>query len=106
MEAGVKTAYKWLPVTVDYCIGCGKCVEACPQGCLELVWEFATLQRAGDCVSAGDCVDVCPQNGIRMAWVKTTGSQDVGHWCATPEPALRPPGRWLGWLWPKRAAAD
>lgn len=103
MEAAVETAYKWLPAIADYCLGCGKCVEACPHGCLELVWEFATLQRAGDCVSEGDCVDVCPQTAIRMEWVKAPGSQDVGRWCETPELAPSPPMGWFGWLFQKGA---
>lgn len=106
MEAGVETTYKWLPVITDYCLGCGQCVEACPHGCLELVREFATLKRAEECVSEGDCVEVCPQDAIRMEWVKTIGSQEVGRWCETPEPAASPPRRWFGWLFQKRLAAD
>ena len=104
METAVATAYKWLPVITDYCMGCGMCVEVCPHGCLELVWEFAKLRRPGECVSGGECMDVCPQNAIRMQWVKANGSQDVGRWCETPEPAPRPPRRWFGWLFEKGAA--
>ena len=99
----MNTTYKWLPVISDFCTGCGKCVEACPRGCLELEWDFATLPRAGDCVSEGDCVEVCPENGIRMEWVKTTGSPDVGIWCESPKPAPSPSMRWLGCLFQKRS---
>lgn len=107
MESGNEAAYKWLPVVSDYCTGCARCVDACPHECLDLVWEFATLQHPEDCVSEGVCVTVCPEGDIRMEWVKTTASQEVGRWCEAPEPLPSRPrsglrswlGAWLGnWL--------
>ena len=96
MATGNKTAHKWLPVVSDYCTGCAKCVDACPHGCLDLVWEFATLPRPEDCVSEGVCVTVCRENAIRMEWVKANTSQEVGCWCEAPEPLPSRPRNWLG----------
>ena len=90
--------YKWLPVVTDYCTGCGQCVEACPHDCLELVWDFATLQNADACVSEGDCVEVCPHEGIYMKWVEATGNQKVGLWSDRPAAAPSPVLGWLGCL--------
>ncbi len=96
----MKTAYKWLPVFPEYCLGCGKCVETCPADCIEMVWDFATLPRPDACVSEGDCLEVCPQEGIRMEWLKTTGDPEVGHWCKEPpKPSQSRPKSWLWNLW-------
>jgi len=97
--------HKWVPVVTDYCTGCGSCVEACPHGCLELVWDFATLQRSDACIGDGHCVEACPQEEcIQMEWVAATGSQEVGRWCESPEPTAPAPTSWLGSLFRKRPA--
>jgi Na+-translocating ferredoxin:NAD+ oxidoreductase RNF subunit RnfB len=78
----VAGAYKWLPVIAqDYCTGCGHCVKACDRNCLELVWDFATLQRAGDCNSDANCVAACPETTvIAMGWVSMEGDPSIGRW--------------------------
>jgi len=76
--------YKWLPVVSDYCTGCGRCVDACPHGCLGLVWEFATLQHPEACTSDGDCAAACTDDAIRMAWVASSADRAVGRWCDRP----------------------
>ena len=94
--------YKWVPVVSDYCTGCGKCVETCPQDCLELVWAFATLKRADACISEGECVKVCPHEGMQMEWVEMNGDQDVGLWCERPT-AIPKSTSWLGYIFGKRS---
>jgi len=74
-------SYKWLPVIAhDYCTGCALCVEACDHGCLEMVWDFATLQRAQDCGSEGHCMAACPDDVIRMDWVSMDKENFIGRW--------------------------
>jgi NAD-dependent dihydropyrimidine dehydrogenase PreA subunit len=82
-------AWKYVPVITDYCTGCEKCVNRCPHGCLEPVWEFATLVRPDVCVSGGDCTDVCEDDAIHMKWVKMIGNRDTGKW-TDEEPSLEP----------------
>lgn len=66
--APVPPAGRRLPrIARDDCLGCNRCVPACPPGCLELVWDFATLVRADDCDGCGLCADACPHGVIRMA---------------------------------------
>jgi NAD-dependent dihydropyrimidine dehydrogenase PreA subunit len=99
VSATEETAYKWVPVTSDLCTACGKCVEACPHNCLELVSGFAEFARADGCVSQDDCVEVCPHQGIEMDWVEMTGNRDVGLWCAAPpDPATIKPKGWVSGL--------
>jgi NAD-dependent dihydropyrimidine dehydrogenase PreA subunit len=63
-------AARWLPVIQqEQCTGCGLCIEACENHCLELVWDFATLVRPKDCAGDGGCVKACPEKIIQMAWV-------------------------------------
>ena len=82
-------AYKWLPVVGDACTGCGLCVDACDNHCLELVWDFATLQHPRHCASDGKCAAACPRTVIQMQWVKADGDPGIGRWGDTPEtPAI------------------
>ena len=83
---------KWLPVIdTDSCGGCGRCIEACDAGCLELIWSFATLVRPESCTSAGPCEESCPTGVLRMGWVVGKGDPQVGRWergaCSGREPA-------------------
>lgn len=72
---------KWVPViNRGYCNGCDACVRICPSACLELVWDFATLQRPEDCGSSGMCTDACPEGLIRMDWVPVSGNREIGRW--------------------------
>ena len=46
------------PVIIDdECIGCGICIDACPQECIKVVNEEA-------CIACGDCVEECPMGAI------------------------------------------
>ena len=59
-----------LVVAIDRekCIGCGKCVEACLTGALELVDGKAKLVNERLCDGFGSCIAVCPSNAIRLEY--------------------------------------
>ena len=47
----------------DRCIGCGKCVEKCPQSCIDSgKVPFVIIQK--NCLHCGNCKVVCPVNGV------------------------------------------
>lgn len=46
------------------CVGCGKCVSACPFGALSLVNRKATPSNA--CTMCGACVSVCPVKALSL----------------------------------------
>jgi len=55
-------------INASLCIGCGTCVEACPeQGTLELVGGKAILAHPERCKAHATCVSACPTSGISMS---------------------------------------
>lgn len=54
---------------IDYyrCIGCGACIDACPEGdVLGLVNGKATIINGLKCVGHGKCAEACPVEGIKV----------------------------------------
>jgi len=49
----------------DDCVGCGICVDACPNEAIALEDGVAVV-KADDCVDCGVCVDECPNEAISL----------------------------------------
>ncbi|MBN1363494.1 MAG: 4Fe-4S binding protein [Syntrophaceae bacterium] len=47
----------------EKCVGCGVCVNVCPQEAISIVDNKARID-ADKCVDCGRCVQVCPQGAI------------------------------------------
>lgn len=47
----------------DGCILCGKCIEVCPQSCIELKDKKAEIKQE-NCLSCGNCMSVCPAGAV------------------------------------------
>jgi len=55
-------------INASLCIGCGSCVEACPeQGTLELVNGKAILADAERCTGHAKCAEVCPTQAVALS---------------------------------------
>ena len=48
----------------EKCVGCGKCVSACPFGALSLSNRKAVASAA--CTLCGSCVSVCPMGALSL----------------------------------------
>lgn len=48
----------------DYCIACGKCVDRCQQGGIQIVDNMATPNE--NCILCGYCATVCPEFCIKV----------------------------------------
>jgi thioredoxin reductase (NADPH) len=60
------------------CIGCGACVNACPEGdVLALIGGKATLIHGAKCIGHGMCAEACPVGGIEMLMAKPSRSADL-----------------------------
>ncbi|CAL6016347.1 4Fe-4S_ferredoxin [Hexamita inflata] len=55
---------KQVQIDVDTCIGCGACINACPNEALELV--DGKSKMTGPCLGSGECVDVCPVQALSL----------------------------------------
>ena len=65
---------------IDYfrCIGCGACVDACPEGgILGIVSGKATIINGLKCVGHGLCAEACPVNGIKVGLGDIKSRDDI-----------------------------
>ncbi|HEY1987220.1 MAG TPA: NAD(P)-binding domain-containing protein [Terracidiphilus sp.] len=71
-------------IQLDSCIGCGTCVDACPEGdVLGILNGKATIVKGHKCIGHGICADVCPVGAITMVMAKASASADMPS--LTPE---------------------
>lgn len=74
------------------CIGCGACVDACPEGdVLGIVGGTATVVNGLRCIGHGLCEAACPVGAIEVGLGDLKSRADVpllGPWCETSVPGL------------------
>jgi NAD-dependent dihydropyrimidine dehydrogenase PreA subunit len=73
---------KQIVIDENKCIGCGKCVNACPGGALELIDGKARLTKAFQCDGLGVCIGECPVDAIIF--------EDVADTPPAPKPKPAP----------------
>ena len=52
-------------VNKDECVGCGVCVDACPNEAIKMVDDIAVIE-ADLCIDCEACVGECPNSAISM----------------------------------------
>ncbi len=62
-----------LRVKRDLCLGCGLCVESCPQQAISIVLATAEINQ-DRCNQCRRCLDLCPQGAI-MEFTPVSGSE-------------------------------
>ncbi len=62
----------------NFCIGCGSCVGACPEGrILGLVGGKAQLIEPSRCIGHGACARACPMEAIQLVFGTATRGVDI-----------------------------
>jgi putative YpdA family bacillithiol system oxidoreductase len=70
-------------IDVTWCIGCGACVKACPEGdVLAVLGGKAALVNGPRCIGHGLCADACPVGAIEIVMAPPSMTADM--------PALSP----------------
>ena len=65
-------------INLESCIGCGTCVDACPEGdVLGLLNGKATIVKGHKCIGHSICAEVCPVGAITMVMAKASASADM-----------------------------
>lgn len=53
------------PIIIEEeCSACGICVDACPEGVIELVNDMAEVVSDDDCTACAACMEECPMGAI------------------------------------------
>ena len=52
-------------VDADSCIGCGICVDMCPEGVLEIEDDITTVVNMDDCIECKACEVNCEYDAIK-----------------------------------------
>jgi len=65
-----------ITIDKDTCIGCEKCIPACPFGALEMVEGKAEVNQ--NCTFCGACVEICPVDAITKPKLHLE-SEDLSH---------------------------
>ena len=65
-------------INQSLCIGCGICVDACPEGTvLGLIDGKATIIHGSHCVGHGKCAEACPVSGIEIGLGDISQREDI-----------------------------
>ncbi|MBN1262650.1 MAG: 4Fe-4S binding protein, partial [Anaerolineae bacterium] len=51
-----------------HCIGCTRCAQVCPRGCITgEPKDVHSIDAVDCCIACGACMQVCPADAIRVA---------------------------------------
>jgi len=53
-------------VNRDECVGCGTCVEECPETAIHMDDEEIAVVDPEKCTECGTCVEACPSEAISI----------------------------------------
>lgn len=81
-------------IDVDHCIGCGACVDVCPEGdVLAVIGGKAAIANGQKCIGHGLCAEACPVGAIEIVMAAASISADLPQ--LTPEFETNVPGLFI-----------
>jgi NAD-dependent dihydropyrimidine dehydrogenase PreA subunit len=84
-----------LELQQSVCIGCGRCLEACPHQVFSLVAKKAAIADRDACMECGACAQNCPVTAITVdagvgcasgminEWLRERGITSAGSGCCS-----------------------
>lgn len=82
-QGTAKAQLQYPVIDLSRCLGCGACVDACPEeGVLELVHGQAMVVNGARCVGVANCERECPVDAIKVTLGDVSDRDDI--------PALQP----------------
>lgn len=64
-------------IDISHCIGCGACVDVCPEDVLAVIAGKAALISPARCIGHGLCADACPVGAIEIVMAKPGIAADL-----------------------------
>ncbi len=65
-------------INISWCIGCGACVDACPEGdVLAVIAGKAAIVNGQKCIGHGLCAEACPVGAIEIVMASPSVSADM-----------------------------
>jgi len=65
-------------IDISHCIGCGACVEVCPEGdVLAVIAGKAAIVNPHKCIGHGICADACPVGAIEIVMASPSVTADM-----------------------------
>jgi len=76
-----------LIVTIEKCIGCGRCMEVCPHGVFELEGGKAQIVEKDLCMECGACALNCPAEALTVNAGVGCAAAIIKSWVTGGEPS-------------------
>src|SRR5690242_18972040 len=81
-------------IDATYCIGCGACVEVCPEGdVLAVIGGKAAIVNGHKCIGHGLCAEACPVGAITIVMASPSVGADMP--ALTPQHETNVPNRFI-----------
>jgi len=64
-------------IDVSHCIGCGACVDVCPEDVLAVIAGKAAIISAHKCIGHGLCAEICPVGAIEIVMANPSIAADL-----------------------------
>jgi ferredoxin len=76
-----------LRLSVEKCIGCGRCAEVCPHGVFKVDERKARIRDRNLCMECGACAKNCPANAISVDSGVGCAAAVITGWLTGSEPS-------------------
>ncbi len=76
-----------LRLSVEKCIGCGRCAEVCPHRVFIVNEKKAKIEDRDRCMECGACAENCPANAITVDAGVGCASAVIMGWLTGSEPS-------------------